>query len=369
MEEKISVLYLDDDEMNLHVFKAGFRQYYRIFLAQTVEEAYEVIRNNELQVILADQKMPQMTGVEFFENILNEFPEIIRILITGFTDIHAVIDAINKGKVYHYIKKPWDENEIRVVIDNAGEVYRTRQLLKQRTENLKKVNEELTRFVYSASHELKSPLMTILGILKVAGMDEKKDPTIYFDMIEKSVKNLDVFIKNIVNYYKNARIDEPLADIKYENIVFEIIESYKFYDRVTDVKFIVDVDQNHSFTNDEFRVRVIINNILSNAIKYQQDGVDKLVKISVKTTADESVIIIEDNGIGIAPKHLPNIFKMFFRATHHNTGSGIGLYIVKEAVDRLGGVINVESTEGVGSKFVVKLPNRVQEKVYKPQKV
>lgn len=355
MEDKIRVLYVDDDEYNLRVFKASFRFDYQIFLAKSAKEGLEILKENEIHVIIADQKMPEVTGVQFFESLISQYPETIRILLTGYSDIESVIDAINKGKIFYYIKKPWNESDIKLAIEKAGEIYLTKKLLKKRTEDLQKANEELTRFVYSASHELKAPLMTIIGVLKVADMDQNRADDMYLNMIEKSVKNLDLFVKNIVNYYKNSRIEESLSEINFDQILDENIKSF---DGLNGINFAIDIVNLSPFKSDDFRIKVILNNILSNAIKYQKkDNPEKRIEIKIHTSPEKADIHISDNGIGIQEKHLQSIFKMFFRGTHYSDGSGIGLYIAKEAIDKLNGSIRVESEEGKFTRFMIEIPN------------
>lgn len=142
-KERINVLYVDDEENNLNSFKATFRRTYNVFTAISAAEGRLILENNDIQIIITDQRMPIMTGVEFLSSILTTFPEPIRILLTGYTDIEAVIDAINKGQVYQYITKPWDENQLKVLIDNAFEIYYLRKSNKELMANLKRVNEQL----------------------------------------------------------------------------------------------------------------------------------------------------------------------------------------------------------------------------------
>lgn len=128
MQDKtINVLYIDDEPHNLTAFKAAFRRDYNIYLAESAEEGKQVLDQHGIHVILSDQRMPAVTGIEFFQSILNTHPEPIRILITGYTDVNAVIDAINLGQVYKYLTKPWNENDIRIFIDKAFEVFRLRR--------------------------------------------------------------------------------------------------------------------------------------------------------------------------------------------------------------------------------------------------
>lgn len=139
----IKVLYIDDEPHNLVGFKASFRRDFNIFTAESAEEGRHILGNEDIHVILSDQRMPRITGIEFFESILKEYPEPIRILITGYTDINAVIDAINRGQVYKYLTKPWYENEVRNFIEKAYEVFRLRRENIELTNKLMDMNKKL----------------------------------------------------------------------------------------------------------------------------------------------------------------------------------------------------------------------------------
>lgn len=140
---KIAVLYVDDEMNNLHSFKATFRRDYKVFIANTGAEGLEILQSNKINVIITDQRMPGMSGVEFLQEVLKIDSEPIRILLTGYADINAVIDAVNKGHIYYYINKPWDEQQLRIVIKNAFEIYRLREENLQLIEELKTVNSQL----------------------------------------------------------------------------------------------------------------------------------------------------------------------------------------------------------------------------------
>ncbi|RAI86034.1 response regulator [Algoriphagus yeomjeoni] len=142
-QEKIKILYVDDEENNLQAFKATFRRDYQIFLAIDATVAREVLSKQEVDIIITDQRMPGETGVEFLESIIPIYPNPIRILLTGYTDIQAVIDAINKGQVYHYLTKPWEEDYLRTVIKNAFEIYQLRRENEKLTKALIKANDQL----------------------------------------------------------------------------------------------------------------------------------------------------------------------------------------------------------------------------------
>ncbi|MBY0424781.1 MAG: response regulator, partial [Cytophagales bacterium] len=158
--ERISVMFVDDEPINLSTFKAAFREFYTIHLAKSADEALKILKENKIHVIFADQRMPTTTGIQFFESILDEYPDSIRVLLTGYADVEAVIEAINRGQVYRYIKKPWNEIEIKMTAEKGYELYNIRQQLNDKMYLLEKTNHELNRFVYSASHELRAPLMS-----------------------------------------------------------------------------------------------------------------------------------------------------------------------------------------------------------------
>ncbi|GAA4085962.1 response regulator [Mucilaginibacter panaciglaebae] len=139
----IGVLYIDDEVNNLNSFKAAFRRDFEIFTASSAKEGRKILDTQEIGVIITDQRMPGMTGIEFLESILPVYPDTIRILLTGFSDINAVMDAINRGQVYKYLVKPWQNDELKMYIENALEIY-----------NLRKENKELARKLNAAYAEL-----------------------------------------------------------------------------------------------------------------------------------------------------------------------------------------------------------------------
>lgn len=139
----ISILYIDDEINNLVAFKANFRRDYEIYTAETTDEALNILKNNKISIIISDQRMPGKNGVEFLQEIIREFPDPIRILLTGYSDIQVVIDAINKGQVFRYITKPFSDVEIKMTIDNAMEVYNLREENRELLKKLSIANEQL----------------------------------------------------------------------------------------------------------------------------------------------------------------------------------------------------------------------------------
>lgn len=141
--EKISILYVDDEENNLISFKATFRLKYKVFTAISGVDAIKILEENLIHVIITDQRMPNMTGVEFLEKVIEKFTDPIRILLTGYTDMNAVVDAINKGKIFHYLTKPWNEEELDKTIARAYDIFLEREKIKQMNEKLEVSNSQL----------------------------------------------------------------------------------------------------------------------------------------------------------------------------------------------------------------------------------
>ncbi len=126
-DQTINVLYIDDEAHNLISFKASFRRSFNVFTAESAEEGGQILQKEDIHIIMSDQRMPKMTGIEFFESIKETHPDPIRILITGYTDVNAVIDAINRGQVYKYLTKPWNEEDVKNFVEKAYEVFRLRR--------------------------------------------------------------------------------------------------------------------------------------------------------------------------------------------------------------------------------------------------
>ncbi len=361
--DRINILYLDDEINNLNSFKAKFRNEYSIFLANNTTEAYQILeRESAIHILISDQRMPDMTGVDFFASIISKYPSVVRILLTGYSDISAVIDAINKGHVYRYLEKPWNDIEMQLAIDNAYQFYFINNQLRLKNDELRKINEELNRFAYSASHDLKAPVKSMQGILSLVNAERKGEENKLLSYLSESVKKLDYFINNITDYYRNTRIEKTFTEIDFNKIVQESIavieETHNC--NVKDIQFSIKILQEIGFINDEFRIHVLISYLLSNAIKYQKNReTNKTIGIEIHVTEKRAKIKISDNGIGIPEKHLEHIYKMFYRGTSQSTGSGIGLYIVKETLEKLDGRIHVISEEGLGTTFEIEIPNEV----------
>jgi two-component system, sensor histidine kinase and response regulator len=354
-----AVLYIDDEEKNLTSFKAVFRKEYQIYVAKSAQEGIEIMEKNPIHLVITDQRMPNMTGVEFLEHIVDKYPEVTRIILTGYSDVEAIIQAINKGRVFRYVTKPWRREELKETIDNALEYHYLKAENHYLIESLRKTNQELDRFVYSAAHDLRAPVTSLMGLLNLA-KDEDNIEQIrkYLLLQEKTVSKLNHFIHEIIDYSRNNRMEIEQDVVDFQAFINQIIHNLKDYDCSAQVKKIIEVKQDYIFYSDKNRLEIIFNNLLTNAIRFANlHQPESYLKISVEINPKEATISIEDNGIGIADKHKSRVFDMFYRATDQKVGSGLGLFLVRETMEKLEGVIEMQSSVGIGTTFRLRIPN------------
>ncbi len=359
--EKIKVLYIDDEQNNLNGFKATFRFDYSVHLALNAEQAYEqLIANPDISVILSDQRMPDKTGAQFFEEMREQYPLPVRMLITGYADIESVIDAVNKGHIFRYIKKPWTDTDIRSAIEEGHKFYLTNSLLAAKNLELQSAYDELGKFAYSVTHDLRGPLLSVIGALDLAKtMDSLEELREIFGLMDSAVRKLDEFVKNTHEYYNLKRGEMVFEQLDLNSIINDMAAMFRIAGRMDNIRFSHKVVQSEPFISDGITIKIILNNLLSNAFKFQRKNeANKFVDLNVDVVGDKAVISVKDNGIGIHENHINNIFTMFYRATSEETGSGFGLYNVKDALNKLNGTIEVTSVINEGTTFKVTIPGR-----------
>ena len=245
-----------------------------------------------------------------------------------------------------------------LAFQNEEKENRAGELIIANTELLK-INTELDRFVYSVSHDLRSPLTSILGLISFIEEESHEIDTLeHIGMIKNSVNRLDEFIKNILSYSRNNRTGLNVVPISLLQTTNGIVNSLKSMKEAEGIRFEIDIKEHHPFYSDQLRLNTLLENLISNAIKYHKtDKTDSFIKINGQTNHDNLLLSITDNGIGIAPEHHNKIFEMFFRLSGDKNGTGIGLYIVKDTIQILRGSIQVHSKEGKGSTFNITLKN------------
>lgn len=229
--------------------------------------------------------------------------------------------------------------------------------LQRSNHELSKRNTELDNFVYSVSHDLRAPIASVLGLINLAKKDSNiamKD--VYLDMIQKSANQQDHFIREILDQSRNSRLDIKREEIFFEPIIEETFNQLKFATATgQNVERIITVKQEEPFYSDRWRLKVILNNIISNAIRYR-NGKDPVIKVNVAVNRQGAHLQIEDNGKGIGKEHLNKVCNMFYRATDDGAGSGLGLYIVKETIDKLNGSMKIDSEIGRGTMVSMNIP-------------
>jgi signal transduction histidine kinase len=223
---------------------------------------------------------------------------------------------------------------------------------------LSKTNQELDRFVYSASHDLRAPLSSLLGLIELAQLSEDPEEIKHcLKLMRNSVSDLDGFIREIIDYSRNTRIEIKNEKFNLLELVQEVSDGLKFGSGLENLFIKYDIPSALEVTTDRLRLKTILYNLIGNAFKYHDSlKPEQLVSISAQTENQALKIAIEDNGIGIAAEHVPRIFEMFYRASEKSQGSGLGLYIVKETLNKLNGKIEVISSPQTGSRFTVEIP-------------
>ncbi len=239
----------------------------------------------------------------------------------------------------------------RMVIESENKVI-------QKNDELLKTNMELDRFVYSASHDLRAPLSSILGLVQIYHFtaDENKRKEIV-DYIQTRALKLDDFIREILDYARNTRIEVMHTTVDLHEVVRGVLDNLRFIKGFEKIRTNIECPSNGEVKTEPERLKVILTNLLSNAIKYQDPGKNEpFIKVTIEKENSWYSVIVQDNGIGIKPNHQPKVFDMFYRANDSVEGSGLGLYIVKETVERLHGRIEMTSEFGQGTTFKVSLP-------------
>lgn len=361
MNESPEILYVDDELNNLLSMKATFRLQYKIHTAINTDEAREILtRNPDIRVIFCDQRMPGETGVEFFASIKNDFPRPIRILLTAYADMETVIDAVNRGHIFRFVRKPWVEEELISSVEEANKFYLATSLLDIRNEELQCAYEELDKFAYSVGHDLRDPLVAIHSALRVSlKFNDVKRIHEVLGHMQTSISKLFVYINNLHDYYLHRRGGLNIGEVDIQALFDYFREFYSIHIENNGIQLDISVQQSEPFRTDEVALKLIIQNLLSNAFKYQRrDNPDKRVSLTATVVDQQISIGVKDNGIGIGEKDVGQVFNLFYRASDQVAGAGFGLYNVKGIVTKLGGKITVDSAPGEGTFFNVVLPGK-----------
>lgn len=231
--------------------------------------------------------------------------------------------------------------------------------VRERTDILHKTNQELDKFVYSISHDIRAPLASVQGLIEVIRIDPKNREK-YIDLIEDSIVQLDAFIRDILEYSRNARKEVEYTLIDIDSLIDSVISAVRYIKGADRIKLIKDINLKTPIVSDKMRLVVLLRNFISNSIKYQNRKIENpFVKITARADQSNIHIKFEDNGMGIQEDRISRIYEMFYRANEHSKGSGLGLYIVKETLNAMKGTVVVASKLKKGTTFEVVLPNNL----------
>ncbi len=220
---------------------------------------------------------------------------------------------------------------------------------------LTEANREMDRFVYSVSHDISAPLKSIKGLIALGRLEKENFP--YIDKIGMSVQKLEDFVGEVLDHSRTSRKEVQKEEVNLKNLITEITDNLVYLENFESITFNINL-KDDTIVTDRFLMKVILSNLLSNAIKYQKKRTDESRKIDVRSGRLDGHVSIQilDNGEGIAPAYKDKVFEMFYRGTTNSTGSGLGLFIAKEAVEKLKGKIDFTTEYGVGSEFTITIP-------------
>ncbi len=236
--------------------------------------------------------------------------------------------------------------------------FKSEKQLSVNNQLLSKTNQELDRFVYSASHDLRAPLSSLLGLIEIAQLSADPEEIKHcLKLMRSSVADLDDFIKEIIDYSRNTRLEIKKEKFNFFDLIQEVADGLKFGTGMENLFIQYNIQKDLEVVTDRMRLKTILYNVIGNAFKYNDASKpEQVVTITAKPEHQVLKVVIEDNGLGINADHLPRIFEMFFRASEQSQGSGLGLYIVKETLEKLNGKIEVSSTPKVGTSFKMEIP-------------
>ncbi len=346
---------IQSSPMGIYVYEVNDKNQLVLIDTNAAADALTEINNTKLIGLTIEEAFPGLQGTDIPKHYLNA-------ALNG-TPWYSENIQYHDGKVngaFEVYAFQAGSKRVAIMFLNVTERRQIEAAIKNKNEELTKINTELDRFVYSASHDLRAPIASLLGLVEVARLEtDLKEVNKLLDMQKRSLVKLDSFIHDIVSYSRNNRLDLEIEAIDFNSLIEGIFEQLHFMDQLAQLKRKISIAPHLNFSTDRKRISVILTNLISNAIKYaDEQKPNPFIEVRIEKDVNDGVVIsVSDNGEGIGSDQLPKIFDMFYRATLRSTGSGIGLYIVHEIIQKLNGSIQVESEKGEGSNFVVRLPN------------
>jgi signal transduction histidine kinase len=343
------ILLVDDETDNLDALERIFRRKYNVLKASQGEDALSLLKNQNVTIILSDQRMPKMTGVEFLRKSIAIQPNAIRILLTGYTDIESVIDSINSGQIYKYLTKPWDPHDLLNTIDKAVEKYELKNELKEKNlklelalRDLKELDNNKTQFLTLINHELKTPL-TILksynDLLKESSLNEEQ--LFYCNKIDQSFEKLhSIVIRSLLLVEStNKTIAKNLTPISLTKILKATFTKYEFTKEANELN----LNQLNLVMALENELTIVLDELIKNVRQHAEDSFSIQLK-----NENQTLDICLSNKTKQNIKNPEKLLKPFFideEILNHSQGLGLGLSIVEQNLKIIGShlKINCES--------------------------
>lgn len=371
MDRELKILMLEDHEEDAGLVDRVLLREKMLFKRVRVDTQKEFVQALDIfkpDVILSDHSLPQFNSIEALKICQSKKLDIPFILVTGAVSEEFAVNCLKRGADDYVLKSNLSRLPLAIRYALRQHRYESNrqiqeEMLRKQNEELTKINRELDSFVYSVSHDLRSPLASILGLVNVAKMDGHKTKEVvdnYLEMIERSVLKLDDTIREILDYSRNARGELIISEIDLGDLINKSFESLTHLRGYHEIKKQVNIHGHTALYSDTYRLSVIMSNLISNAIKYRDENkINQFVYINATITPAHVVIVVGDNGIGIHADYLRNVFNMFYRATERSQGAGLGLYIVKEMIEKLGGTIIINSELGKETLISLTVPNKL----------
>jgi two-component system, sensor histidine kinase and response regulator len=356
-----SILYVDDIKTNLVLFQATFEKDFNIVLADSAKNALDILKEGDIQVLVTDQRMPDMTGIELLEKVAGEYPDIRRFILTAFTDYETVVDAVNRGHVHGYLNKPLQADEVRVAINNALEVYYLKKENQQILLELNKANEELkdldglkTEIIKVISTEIRNPLNRIMGTLHfLKDKIESQELISVVNILENSVSRLEEFSSMTEQI---SILKSPSNKIKVENVRFRKIIEYALVEvneNIHDksIKLDLELDENDISIQGEFHLLVsCLVNLVNNGLAHTHSE-DTLIVRSTETNGEVFCEII-DSGKDYSEQLFGELEIHFSESTRNmNLNLGIELGLAQMIMQAHGGRAIFQKTEDKKGSF------------------
>ncbi len=370
--EKLKVLVVDDEPgirsgvvRILKNYTIGFPFMeedfsFDIIEAETGEIALEIIENEGADIVLLDNKLPGIQGIDVLEKISKMRIDTAVMMITSYASLDIAVKATNFG-AYNFVPKPFTPDELKSSIENISK----HLFLKRMTSAMKEEGKQIRfQFLSVLSHELKSPLNAIEGYLKI--MEEKQvgeNIDDYMSMIDRSMVRIKGMRNLIIDMLDLTRLESgkkkrKLHEVEIHQLATLAIDTIKPMAIQHNITIKPDIDESIVMEADHDELEIIFNNLLSNAVKYNRDGGE--VRISIQKINNVVTLTVSDTGIGISDDDLPKLFEEFSRIKNSDTrnisGTGLGLSITKKMVELYNGTITVDSKPNFGTTFTVKMP-------------